>query len=78
MRFLRRAIGRVQKELSSALMLQLSKKSISVLSLRLDDSTIPAILADIKYADARSGIEVAINQLRCALSGNTTTEGLLA
>lgn len=68
----------VQKELSSALMLQLSKQHIRVLPLRLDDSPIPAILADVKYADARSGIEKAIEQLRHALSGNTTTEGQIA
>jgi len=57
----------VQKELSSALMLQLSKKSIRVLPVRLDDCTIPAILADIKYADGRAGVENALAQLEHAL-----------
>ena len=57
----------VRKELSSALMRQLAGKSITVLPIRLDNCTIPPILADIRYADARSGIERAIGDLEQAL-----------
>jgi hypothetical protein len=57
----------VQKEFSSALMRQLSHKSIIVLPLRLDDCSIPPILADIKYADARAGITCAMAALEQAL-----------
>ena len=57
----------VQKELSSALMLQLSEKGIRVLPLRLDDCTVPPILADIKYADARMGMTRAVVELEATL-----------
>jgi len=57
----------VQKELSSALMLQLSEKGIRVLPLRLDDCTVPPILADIKYADARTGMTRAVVELKAVL-----------
>jgi len=57
----------VQKELSSALIRQLSQKSITVLPVRLDDCAIPPILTDIKYADARAGMEHAIIEIEQAL-----------
>ena len=60
----------VQKELSSALMRQLSEKSITVLPLRLDDCSIPTILADVKYADARRGLEYALAEIETALFSN--------
>ena len=60
----------VQKELSSALMRQLSEKSITVLPLRLDDCSIPPILADVKYADARPGMEQALAEIEVALFSN--------
>jgi TIR domain len=62
----------VQKEFSAALMRQLSRESIKVLPLRLDDCTIPPILADIKYADARHDMALAIAELERALF--TTTD----
>jgi hypothetical protein len=43
----------VTKELSSALMRHLADRSIGVLPIRLDDAQVPAILADIRYADCR-------------------------
>ncbi len=57
----------VRREMSSALMQQLSQKHITVLPLRLDDCRIPPILADIKYADCRNGMESALHQLERAL-----------
>ena len=53
----------VQKEFSSALMRQLSDSSITVLPMRLDDSKLPALLADIKYADARGGLKQGLSEI---------------
>lgn len=47
----------VAKEMSSALMRYLADKSIWVLPIRLDDAPLPAILADIRYADCRFDFE---------------------
>jgi predicted nucleotide-binding protein len=57
----------VQKEMSAALMRQLSREGIFVLPLRLDDCPIPPILADIKYADGRNGMDRALAELELAL-----------
>lgn len=57
----------VKKELSAALMRQLSRESITVLPMRLDDCHIPPILADIKYADARDDIPSALKQIERAV-----------
>lgn len=57
----------VKKELSVALMRQLSEQSIAVLPVRLDDCAIPPILADIKYADCRNGVDYAVDELERAL-----------
>ena len=43
----------VKRELSAALMRQLSDRAVTVLPVRLDDSLVPTILSDIKYADCR-------------------------
>lgn len=58
----------VQRELSSAVMLQLSEKRVTVLPIRLDDCLIPSIIADIKYADARAGMASVIRDLAHAFS----------
>lgn len=47
----------VRREFSSALMRQLKDNSVSVLPLRLDDSPIPAVFADIRYADCRANLQ---------------------
>jgi hypothetical protein len=57
----------VQRELSAALMQQLSQKSIRVLPVRIDDCEIPPIIADIRYADARLGMEHAFVELEQSL-----------
>lgn len=58
----------VQKEWSAALMLQLAQNSISVLPVRLDDSPMPPILADIRYADCRDNLRRGISELNASLS----------
>jgi molybdopterin-guanine dinucleotide biosynthesis protein A len=57
----------VKKEFSSALMQQLSQKAIRVLPVRMDDCEIPPIISDIKYADARQGIEYALAEIEASL-----------
>lgn len=57
----------VQREFSSALMRQLSQQSIRVLPIRLDECQMPAILSDIKYADARGGMEHVVAELERAI-----------
>lgn len=57
----------VLREFSAALMRQLRDKSIMVLPVRLDDSAPPPLLADIRYADARTGLPDALAQLDSAL-----------
>jgi hypothetical protein len=61
----------VTKELSSALMRQLSGCSTHVLPVLLDDSPIPAILADIRYADCRSDPSAGFQEVLDALFNNT-------
>jgi hypothetical protein len=57
----------VQKEFSAALMRQLSANGMTVLPVRLDDCLVPAILADIRYADARPGLNCAARDLERAI-----------
>ena len=57
----------VTRELSSALMRQLTNNSIKVLPVRLDDCEIPALLADIRYADYRRGVSAVVAELEAAL-----------
>jgi hypothetical protein len=44
----------VTREFSAALMRQLADASVRVLPVRLDEANVPAILADIRYADCRT------------------------
>ena len=58
----------VRHELSSARMRQLTDSSVSVLPLVLDDCSIPAILADIQFADCRRDRESGFSEALQALS----------
>jgi hypothetical protein len=58
----------VTKEWSAALMRQLSDNSIFVLPVKLDDCSIPAILADLRYADCRLGMRRGLADLKRTLS----------
>lgn len=57
----------VQREFSAALMRQLSERQVTVLPVRLDEAEPPKIIGDIKYADARTSVVDAIDQLRQVL-----------
>jgi hypothetical protein len=59
----------VCRELSSALMRQLSDSSVTVLPLLIDDCAIPPMLADIRYADCRRDRESGFRDALAALSG---------
>jgi hypothetical protein len=47
----------VVREMSAALMRQLANRSIRVLPVRIDDAPLPALLADIRYADCRGDLQ---------------------
>lgn len=53
----------VSKELSTALMRSLAERSICILPVRLDESPVPVLLSDVKYADCRDGLEAGFRQL---------------
>ena len=57
----------VTRELSSALMRQLKDNSITVLPIRIDESPMPAILSDIRYADCRTNLEAGFDDVVHAL-----------
>jgi len=57
----------VAKEMSVALMRSLADRSIWVLPVRLDDAPVPAILADIRYADCRVDFEKGFNEMLSAV-----------
>jgi len=57
----------VLKELSAALMRQLRNAAIIVLPIVIEDCSIPALLADIKYADCRANHDSGFTELLEAL-----------
>lgn len=58
----------IKRELSSALMRQLSENSISVLPIRVDDCAIPPLLADIKHTTMDGGMDRAIADLESSIN----------
>lgn len=57
----------VQRELSAALMRQLSDRQIRVLPVKLDACVPPTIIADLKYVDATGSLSNAVKLLKEAL-----------
>lgn len=57
----------VAREMSAALMRQLADKSVSILPVRIDATPLPALLADIRYADLRHPPRKYLKELREAL-----------
>ncbi|MGD1046638.1 MAG: toll/interleukin-1 receptor domain-containing protein [Bacteroidota bacterium] len=53
----------VKKELSSALMRKLKDNSVKVMPIKIDNTDIPTIISDIKYADCTEDLESGFNQL---------------
>lgn len=64
----------VQRELNSAIMAELSKRSVHIFPIRLDDCEIPTLLADRKYADFSKSYQDGFKDLLGAIkakSGDT-------
>ena len=59
----------VQKELNNALMSEVQRRKVHILPLKLDDSAMPAIIADKKYADFSKSYKTGLDELLTALRG---------
>jgi len=59
----------VQKELNSALMSEVQRRKVHILPLKLDDSPMPAIIADKMYADFSKSYKAGLDALLTALKG---------
>ncbi|MBA4422896.1 MAG: hypothetical protein C0390_07295 [Syntrophus sp. (in: bacteria)] len=60
----------VQKELNSALMSEVQRRKVHILPLKLDDTTMPPIIADKKYADFSKSYRAGLDDLLTALKGS--------
>lgn len=65
----------VTREFSTTLMRQLADNSVTILPVRLDDSPVPAILADVRYADCRASVERGFAELEQALFPSLSSPG---
>jgi TIR domain len=57
----------VRRELHSTMMRQLAGRGVQILPALLDDCEIPALLADVKYADFRNSFEAGYSDLLSAI-----------
>lgn len=57
----------VKKELNNALVKEIERRHVSVLPLKLDDSSMPDIISDKKYADFSKSYKSGLNDLLSAL-----------
>jgi hypothetical protein len=60
----------VKKELSNALMSEVQRRKVHVLPLKLDDTEMPMIISDKKYADFSKSYKAGLDDLLTALKGN--------
>ncbi len=60
----------VQKELNNALMSEVQRRKVHILPLRLDDTPMPPIIADKKYADFSKSYKTGLDDLLTALKGS--------
>lgn len=60
----------VQKELNNALVNEVQRRKVHILPLRLDDTSMPAIIADKKYADFSKSYKTGLDDLLTALKGD--------
>lgn len=60
----------VQKELNSALMSEVQRRNVHILPLKLDDTPMPPIIADKKYADFSQSYKAGLDDLLSALKGS--------
>lgn len=59
----------VQKELNNALMTEMQRRNVHILPLKLDDSPMPQIIAEKKYADFSRSYKAGLDDLLTALKG---------
>jgi hypothetical protein len=60
----------VQKELNNALVNEVQRRKVHILPLKLDDATMPSIIADKKYADFSKSYKAGLDELLNALKGD--------
>ncbi|UVK55211.1 toll/interleukin-1 receptor domain-containing protein [Mesorhizobium sp. AR02] len=60
----------VQKELNNALVNEVQRRKVHILPLKLDDSPIPQIIADKKYADFSKSYKAGLEDLLTSLRGD--------
>jgi len=59
----------VNKELNNALVSEVQRRKVHILPLKIDDSPIPHIIADKKYADFSKSYKVGLDELISAIKG---------
>ena len=59
----------VQKELNNALMTEIQRRNVHILPLKLDDSPMPQIIAEKKYADFSKSYKAGLDDLLVSLKG---------
>lgn len=59
----------VQKELNNALMSEIQRRKVHILPLKLDDTEMPPIIADKKYADFSKSYKTGLDELLDTLRG---------
>ncbi|AIO25557.1 toll/interleukin-1 receptor domain-containing protein [Burkholderia cepacia] len=60
----------VQKELNNALVNEVQRRKVHILPLRLDDTPMPPIIADKKYADFSKSYKAGLEDLLTAMKGD--------
>lgn len=60
----------VQKELNNALVNEVQRRKVHILPLKLDESPMPPIISDKKYADFSKSYRHGLNELIVSLKGN--------
>jgi len=61
----------VKKELNNALVSEVKKRDVHVIPLKLDDTAMPTIISDKKYADFSVSYKAGLGALLAALKGST-------
>lgn len=61
----------VQQELNASIMAELSRRSVHILPIRLDDSAMPTLLADRMYADFSKSYDEGLKKLIEAIKSKT-------
>jgi hypothetical protein len=60
----------VQKELNNALVNEVQRRNVHILPLRLDETPMPAVINDKKYADFSKSYKAGLDELLTALKGS--------